>query len=324
MQKTDLFSLTASATVTNKKENQDCHCVLDNAIIVTDGLGSFAHAKTAADFVAQHLKQEISKDLELNINTLFADAKKGLIDVATLEQAGEPKTEAEPSLEYGTTAIAVVEHMNEIVGAYVGNGAIWHIRGNFNEFPAPYLFPWNAINYLNPHSIPVNGKEALYRLISNNSEMEEAIPSVLKLSKDAYFGDIIMICTDGIHSADQFDGGTNSKGVWVKYEESMLKFFNQLNVFFSSTENFSQQSLQKFLEEYLNSIKPTIDDDATIAVLITDQALAYHHKKLQQAEVIQTQQELEAIINAEPSDYSTDHSENTNDELNDEPKNTNQ
>jgi serine/threonine protein phosphatase PrpC len=324
MQKTDFVSLTASSTVTNKQENQDCHFVLSDALIVTDGLGSFAHAKTAAEFVASYFKSEISARLELDAVALFADSKKHLIEIATLEQGEKIQGETPYVQEYGTTAIAVIERINEIICAYVGNGAIWHIRGNFNEFPTPYLFPWNAINYLNPHSIPVNGKEALYRLISNNTEDEEAIPTVIKFSKDDYFGDIIMICTDGVYSADQFDGGTNSKGVWVKYEESMLKFFSELSVFFSTIENFSQQGLQLFVEKYLDSIKANIDDDATIAVLISSQALAYSQKKLQQAQVLQTQQEIEAILKAEPTDYSDSQIEPQNEELNHEPKNTDQ
>lgn len=304
MEKNEFLSLTASASITNKSENQDAHAVLRNTLIVTDGLGSLQHAKTAAKFVAGYFKDTLTKDPQQDLTILFADAKRYLTEIAQEEKRESEKTEVEPGSSYGTTAIVVREEAYGYTGAYAGNGALWHIRGNFTDFPAPYLFPWNAINYLNPHSIPENGKEALYRLISDSDAMIEASPSIVSISKDHYFGDIIMICTDGVHSADQFDAGTNSKGVWVKYEEQMLRFFNLLKEFFSNTGNFDQQGVQNFLSRYTESIRPVIDDDATLAIFISSQAFRYQYERLEREQTIQNQKDIEAILNEEPADGS--------------------
>lgn len=278
MEKSEYNSITASASVTNKSENQDSHFGLENALIVTDGLGSFQQARAAAISVSESFRSEIlAKGGKVNIHDLFKLAKDDLIEIARANDR-EMQSEQQVNL-YATTAIVAIEEEEIFRCGYVGNGAIWHIRGNFNEFPDAYLFPWNAINYLNPHSIPEGGKEALYRFIAESEFYEEAVPTVIEISKDKHFGDIIMICSDGIYSADHFNAGTNSKGVWVKYEETMLKFFKFLNSYFSGAVTAGKESLQEALHAFLEDIKPIIDDDATLAILISKEAFAYQDNK---------------------------------------------
>jgi serine/threonine protein phosphatase PrpC len=292
-------TIIATATITNKSENQDCFGEFEgkgfNAIFVADGLGSFAYPKLASEKVVEYFlksseelnNSEQVKNYRIDFNAVFKKAKEYLIEFA--KECLKDKEPKDGDL-FGTTLIAVFETDKKITIAYVGNGAIWHIRASFNSFPSPYLFPWNAINLLNPHSIPQNGKEALYKLFTDNNDFDECIPTVIEISKDEQYGDIIMICSDGISSADQLKAGIDNKGfVRVKYEPTMLDFYKKLNEYFQK-ENCNKELLKEDLDQYLQQIKPLLDDDATIGVLITKEVLNYQRKQLSQNEVNQDNQ----------------------------------
>lgn len=286
--KNDAYSVSiiATATNTNKSENQDSKGEFEvadfKAIFIADGLGSFKYARLASERVIDFFKENAAtlnsfdtKNHNLKFVEVFKQAKQKLIDFSNEFLKEEEKEEENL---FGTTVITVFETEDKISIAYAGNGAVWHIRGNFNEFPVSYHFPWNAVNYLNPHTIPEQGKEALYRLISNSSDFNECIPSIVEIEKDKSCGEIIMICTDGIYSADQLTAGKNDKGVWVKYETSMLKLFEYLNHFFSNNQLYNKESFEQMLSQYLDELKPMLDDDATIGILITKDALNYQNE----------------------------------------------
>ena len=276
-------SLIASATITNKPENQDCNGEFEDndfkALFIADGLGTYKYAKLSSerivDFFVNEAKIFQGNVESIKITEVYKQAKQKLIAFAN-----EVITEDEKQEDnlFGTTLISVLETDDKIKISYTGNGAIWHIRGNFNEFPSSYLFPWSAVNILNPHTIPENGKEALYRLISNNNDYSECIPSIIELEKDTEYGEIIMICTDGIYSGDQIKAGKNDKGTWVKYEPSMLKFFEYISRFFKNNQLYNKESIEHILNQYLDEIKPMLDDDATIGILITKKTLNYQNE----------------------------------------------
>lgn len=275
-------SIIATATNTNKSENQDFKGEFETdkfeAMFIADGLGSYKYAKLSSEMVVNFFLNEVKTKeniSSLNYTELFRNAKQKLIEIANELTTEEEK--AEENL-FGTTAICIIEDETKIKLAYVGNGAIWHIRGNFNAFPTSYLFPWNAVNILNPHTIPEDGKEALYKLISNNNDLKECIPSIIEIEKDDEYGDIVMICTDGVYSEDQLKAGKNDKGIWVKYETSMLKFFEHLQHFFKTNPAYLKKSLEQLVVQYLEELKPTLDDDATIGILITSKTLNYQNE----------------------------------------------
>jgi serine/threonine protein phosphatase PrpC len=279
-------SVITTATTTNKSENQDCKGEFEgenlNAIFIADGLGTFKYAKQSSERIidffrsqAINLNSSAEKNPKLKFVEMFSNAKEKLIDFANENIIEEDKKEQNL---FGTTFITVFETSEKIIIAYVGNGAIWHIRANFNEFSDAYLYPWNAVNYLNPHTIPEGGKEALYRLISNSDDFSECVPTVFEIDKDVSVGDIFMICTDGIYSADQIKAGKNDKGIWVRYEPAMLKFFEYLKHFFKNNEFYNKDSFLQTLNMYLGELKPSFDDDATMGILITAKALNYQNQ----------------------------------------------
>ena len=157
-------SLLASASTTNKSENQDAHgSVTGNpsALFIADGIGSFSRAREAAAHVIERFKVFVQQCPEPssneNIRAMFKDAAESLAALAK-----EDVVDAKGDINrYGTTAIIVFDTEDEIVLAYVGNGAAWHIRPNFRSFKVHP--PWSAVNILNPHTVQESGKEALER-----------------------------------------------------------------------------------------------------------------------------------------------------------------
>ena len=99
-----------------------------------------------------------------------------------------------------------------------------------------------------------------------------------EIEKDKSVGDIFMICTDGIYSADQLKAGKNEKGVWVRYEPTMLKFFEYLKHFFKNNQLYNKESVEQTINLYLEELKSTFDDDATLGILITKEALNYQNQ----------------------------------------------
>ncbi len=58
----------------------------------------------------------------------------------------------------------------------------------------------------------------------------------------------------------------------------MLKFFEYLNHYFKINQLYNKESILQTMNMYLEELKPTFDDDATIGILITTKALNYQNQ----------------------------------------------
>jgi serine/threonine protein phosphatase PrpC len=278
-------SLVAGASLSHKVVNQDAFVCVKNsrrqlsAVIVADGLGSHFGAEiasmTAVQTVADRLSNACSGD-EIDVGELFHEAWLRIVDVARQNYSSQtPDPDDKDS--FGTTLLCAIETDDAITLGYVGNGAIFHLRGNFNQFPASTVLPWTAMNYLNPHSVPRDGRAAINKLLSLKARPQQTIPSVLRLSKDQEMcGDIILCCTDGIHSYDQAAIGHDDKNeIWVHADPAVPILFASLSAFFEGASNATD--LAACLKRYLQQLEARllVEDDCTTAVLITPKALEY-------------------------------------------------
>jgi serine/threonine protein phosphatase PrpC len=263
--------------------NQDAfECVQNpeagiSAVVVADGIGSHYGAESASHIavktVAERLREAAVGDA-IDMRGLFIEAWQKILEYAC---ENPPPAEEELKDSYGTTLLCAIETSEQIVLGYAGNGAIFHIRGNFNTFPAQQLLPWTALNYLNPHSVPQHGRAALSRMLSLKAQPYQVEPTVLTLNKDCHqYGDIILCCTDGICSYDQAVIGYDEKQeIWVHAEPALHLLFASLSAFFRGpVEN---QGLTSCLEAFLQDIdaKRLMEDDCTVALFITGKALEY-------------------------------------------------
>lgn len=274
MPDTSTFGLCAAASLTHKSDNQDAFQVLPrlnrNALVVADGVGGLLYgglaAHRAVTFVAGELSQQTKRT---DYPALFADARHALLTEARAN--GHTGTEA---AQYGTTLLVAEETADSIRLAYVGNGSIWHVRPQAIGEPERQLLPWSTVNYLNPHSRDVEGQESVYRLLVGNDQEEQALPTVIEITKDPEQGDIFVLCTDGIYSADQPTLGQNETGLWVRADPPALGLVAVLRRVLHHSRP-TNSLLQEELESYLTSIKSQLDDDTTVGVLVTGRAMEF-------------------------------------------------
>jgi serine/threonine protein phosphatase PrpC len=260
-------SICYSASLSSKKNNEDAFVNLSvnglNLFAVADGLGSYTAAADASHYAIDFIEKNADKITtnSIALSQLFQEIANGLHQLAKDDKyAGLDRDNL-----LGTTLIVGVETDSEITFAYLGNGAIVHVRGTISEFPTRNA-PWYAVNLLNPHTEPQKGKEALYKLLSDD-ECVNVKPTVVSVSKDNSLGDAFFICTDGIYSQDQIERFRTELGLLTKFDEHLLALYAMLKKLQSSNNENRVEELKTEIDMFLESNK--FDDDATLAILIT-------------------------------------------------------
>ena len=321
-----MSSVISCASQTHKKEkpNQD-YCVLfENkkivikGVIVADGLGSHSRSEISSKFCSERLKEKMEgiDKLPINYKELFFEVKTELDVYAGTELSSEEKA----STSLGTTLICAVELESEYQIAYVGNGSILQVSGNFNHFSANRSLPWNSINLLNPHNREELGMSAMYKYISTADNVS-TIPSVVTLSKneDAY-GDIIVIASDGVYSNDEAKMGPDNKGVvWVMGEDTMIELYKALDtLFLSNPSEIKEEDLKFVLDKYLNLLRQRdiMDDDTTLGVIVSNQTIQYQQKRWENKEKIKLEIEKTESAKKTPDEIINNNSDKTGDEAN--------
>lgn len=285
-------SIFGKGTLSLKEVNQDSVVAISlpelnsNLIAVADGLGSFYQSEFASAFVCQNLIEVLKR--QNNIDNLFLENVFEEITLNLKEKVQEKFEGRELSKNnFGTTLLCCIETANEFIIGYLGNGGIFHLRGNFNCFPERFYLPWNSINLLNPHSIEKSGKNALYKLIEPNYKAGQIVPSVIKIRKDQmHFGDIIMICSDGVYSYDEVQVGKDSNGkIWISGEETMERLYRHLKNFLSEAD-YTEELLNAMILKYLEELKTEnlIHDDTSLALIITDKAQSFQLHQIEHIE----------------------------------------
>ena len=257
-----------------------------HAVIVSDGIGSFACAGEAALYLVGEARRLLGKSADIweCSYSLFMELWHRLADEARDREetlpAGERVPEENRGRSYGATLLVAKETADEIQIAYAGNGGVFHIRGDFAGWGERLPLPWSATNYLNPHTVLDGGREALYRYLGAFAPQERAEPTILSFHKDARVGDIILVCTDGIYSADQSRCGDPGDGsLWAEVPIPLTRVLNALRGVFNSGMPLDGRVLQSALDAVLADLrgKHLIDDDATAGVLVTGAAVSYQH-----------------------------------------------
>ena len=116
----------------------------------------------------------------------------------------------------------------------------------------------------------------LARIISPTTSDAASTPTILEFSQDEMLGDILVLTSDGIYSFDDVQIGRDSKGdVFVEAKRSMVFLYEALSTFLSG--ELTENALQSCLESYVGKLDAShlVDDDCTVAVLISERALRY-------------------------------------------------
>jgi serine/threonine protein phosphatase PrpC len=277
-------SLVAAASLTKKRANQDSFAVVHNShnrmtgVVVTDGVGSFYGSRDASVVVSAaiktHLEADTPKD-SVNLKKAFSGARSALSDFIDV-RADQLPANVDPRNAYGTTALCAVDAGDSFKLAYVGNGCILHLRGDFDQVSPGRLLPSNSANLLNPHCHWHQGRSMLARIISPTTSDAESTPTVLEISQDDLLGDIFLVASDGIYSFDDVQIGRDSQGeIFIEAKRSIVWLYETLSNFLNG--DLTESGLESCLEAYLERLNANklVDDDCTVAVLISGQALRY-------------------------------------------------
>lgn len=267
-------SLTARASISPKGSNEDASVCARHAVpgysllAVADGIGSHPRAGTGAALAVDTARKAFlaaaRPDL-LSPAALVAAAARALGAEADREDI--PASEREKTL--GTTLICAVEAPAEIRIAYLGNGAVFHLRPALlgaKEVPAA---SWAATNLLSPHCARRNGKSVLTRFLSAAGPGPATEPTLLTLGRDGRHGDALLLCSDGLWSADELVAGTDAGGkTWQLVEPVLPRVLSVLAPWASGVE-VTEKELDKALSACLEELdrERLLDDDCTLAVL---------------------------------------------------------
>lgn len=280
-------SLACVATATHRarpEDSQDAAGVAAPAggfpaLLVADGLGSFAHAGAAARLVAREAQAALESPARSgDIAGLFPRLQARLGAVADEWEAAHPEARLDRRRAFGTTLLAAVERPEALLVAYVGNGSIFHIRGDFADWGAGRALPWSFANCLNPHSVCENGREALCRYLSASGDPDQAEPTALLLRKDRRCGDLLLLCTDGVFSSDQVRHGNPGDGsVWGEVPAPLLAVHAALRAAWDAPGDLTAGGLGRAMEGCLSDLRAqgALEDDATLGLLVTGRARAY-------------------------------------------------
>jgi serine/threonine protein phosphatase PrpC len=289
--------LIAVATRSRKAVNQDaaavaCHPDLPLAgVVVADGLGSHFGADEAARIAVTTVTESIESAHDTTSQWLLSAFAAARLEIERLVCDRSETLPAELNLAeaFGTTLLCGMDMPDRLMVGYVGNGAIIHLRGDFLAFPPTQLLPWNAVNYLNPHSRMVRGTNVLYKWLGPQTTAAQSSPTVLEIAKDdSFVGDLLLVCSDGISSLDQTPIGLDAdKRMWIRADRSVAMLYAHLKEFIAH-EALTSDALHVCLEHYLLDLDAAhlVGDDCTIGVVVTAAAVKGFESRRSAAEAL--------------------------------------
>jgi serine/threonine protein phosphatase PrpC len=287
------LSVVATGTMSNKPVGQDaCKNVFveeakAHIVAVADGIGSHPHAEKGSRFV-------VDKAVELLESTLKSGSGKIDFDKIFMQIQNDldkyigqllPNLLDSNKLThgdcFGTTLIVGIDYPDRFVVAYIGNGAVFNISGYFANFPPTIYLPWNAINMLNPHTVEQDGKEALYKFFAWKNDTYA--PSIFEIQKNRDLpGEIFVLATDGLYSADHSIPGKDSdNAIWIPSSVTVEKLFDFLKNYLHGA-SISDSSLEKAIKSnYLSDLKRNkeMNDCTTAGIIITEKCVDYFRNK---------------------------------------------
>lgn len=266
-----------------KNPNQDAgevyrgkHC---SAVAIADGLGSSFDAHIASTLAVKVFLAGVY-DLDQQGKVINADAVRQLWQLVARALAHRFTNNAaryrEQPQALQTTLATVIELADSFLISYLGNGSIFHIRGDFWSF-WERRWPWCVTDLMLGHSfLSETGKDTLYGIVAPSGLTAEV--RFLQLWKDTAYGDLLVLCSDGISSPDHLRVGRDAGDkLWLEVNPHLDTLLNQcLKPYFTQLEQRGDtaaglaQALQMFLQAQ------TFDDDATVGILVSHHARDYY------------------------------------------------
>lgn len=278
-----LRSAYAIRTETPKANNQDAFKVFHDdesgtvILAIADGIGSSRFAEEGSRYVAE-------KSVELIKDASHNGSQIDFVDIFNRVQSGLTKMVEENhsdhlddinSRDFGTTLIVGVDSPEVFTLAYIGNGCAYCIQGDVTCFPNSNCMPWIVKDLLIPHSLPnsVNGKDELCRYFSYRpTNVSQTVPTVVTITKNQQAGEIFVLATDGLDSADKHDVFYyQNDELYTKNSWNMSLLCISVKEYLKTTSKVDDDGLFKLLSDFINTLEneKRIDDDITIGIVVT-------------------------------------------------------
>ena len=267
----------------SKELNQDAgtvylgqHC---SAVAIADGVGSSFDAHIAAELAVRVFLAGV-EELDQQAIVMDVCAVRQLWGRVAQELRSyytqHPIHYRERPTALQTTLATVIELEERYLISYLGNGSLFHIRGDFWSF-WDRRWPWCITDLMLGHSfLGDTGKDVLYGIIAPIGLT--AGVRFLELWKDKEYGDLLVLCSDGISSPDHLRIGRDANDkLWIEVNPYLDALLNQfLKPYFAQlgqqvdTRAMLMQTLDMFLKAQ------TFNDDATLGIVISRQARDYY------------------------------------------------
>ena len=248
------------------------------AIFIADGVGSSLNSNIAADLVVSQFKNSIllnhkklvkDKGCPL-IDKIWKVTEKKLIEYAKLQHAEYNREES----FLKTTLLAVIELPDYFVITYIGNGNIFHIRGDIWKFfnNDSYTWPFIISSLMSPDIDAESGN--LFGYLGPKGLSTR--PHIIRINKNMQQGDIFILTTDGISSPESESQATYGNHGYLRNNDILLKFiFKYLPSFFKELSLKTEKpgiQLGEIVDKFISETKFK-NDDATFGLLITPVAV---------------------------------------------------
>ena len=282
------LSVASVVSDTLKQINQDAYAIRSIAekgvtlIAIADGVGSAAKPDEGSRFVANKavelLETVIRESQPLDYPKLFATLQQELDSMVTRKYGQTAGILADNAL--ATTLIIGVDTPDTFTVAYVGNGCAYYIPSDFIDFPDSYPMPWNVVNLLSPHSSlnSKTGRDEMFKFFGLRADQNQSEPTVVTVWKDQKKGEVFIIATDGLASADhvRFARRPGSNDLWMLSSEKVSMLCKDLRNCIKA-KHVIADNLQEMLLDFIQTLKENelMDDDITIGIVVSPKALEY-------------------------------------------------
>ncbi|HOC52568.1 MAG TPA: protein phosphatase 2C domain-containing protein [Caldisericia bacterium] len=286
----DIKRLGGGSKPRSNRGNQDSFFIKKNVVTIADGVGSSVGSEEASKIVTESFTEFCLNEKDVNFETIEEIWKK--LGEELKKEYENYKNSNEINFNrvitscFATTLLSLIETEKYYFVTYLGNGSIWYIRGDFVDFfnnKNNRKWPWCAVDLLIPHT-SYNGDEILFGILDQNGL--NGSPKIFKIKKDSELGEIFILTTDGVSSNDKvriiYDENEPSipkfSEININIYSLLIELKNYIDNYIDNDED--NKTLNDLINNFLNKRK--FDDDATIAISISEKAIEYIKNRKQE------------------------------------------
>ncbi|WKZ67086.1 MAG: protein phosphatase 2C domain-containing protein [Flavobacteriales bacterium] len=261
----------AAGHIAVKKDQDRSLCIAHEQyrlVALCDGIGEFKDSGRVAELLVEAIRSEMPEH-RTELDGIVRSAQEGV-------KAG--------GLVGGTTLLCCYQcgrhASDEVTVAHLGNGAIFHLAGDFYE-RGPSQVPYRMHHVVLPH---VDEQGVLVRHVSHTSGTPELALSETTLRLNSPHGDILLLVTDGIATLEEEMVTRDPSGtLWRLQASAMQQVLEQLHTFLSGVRApmTVQTDLGRFVASTLQGLKESgvLEDDASLGVVVTEAVLSHYNKQ---------------------------------------------